>query len=380
MASIMETPNGTWIAIIRRKGFKRITKTFKRKTDATRWAKSIEGAMDRGEYSPDRPSARVTTFNDAVKLFCEADDGLLKMSPNQQRSMPISFRHWAKHLGHLRLIDVTADAIQDATDHLAKRRRVSSAGNDMGQVSLSTVRRDLSTLGSLLKWLAQKRIIKSSPMRDVAKPVVNDERQRYLTTEELQRLLDACDKSATPELRVAVSLMLFTGMRKADVMGLQWGRVNLGDLPIQYTHDNGAMFTIPPRHCLIPRTKNTDPHLAPLEGMAYDALKAWSRTRRSFDPARLVFPGRDNHYQPLDLRTPWKTALRRAGIEGFRWHDGRHTFASFMLRSSVSLLELAKLTGHRDIKSVSRYAHIAPEHSSGLVDKMQDQVIPQVKK
>ena len=114
--------------------------------------------------------------------------------------------------------------------------------------------------------------------------------------------------------------------------------------------------------------------------MAFDALRTWSLKRRSFDGSRLVFPGRHNIYQPLDLRTPWTTALRRAGIEGFRWHDLRHTFASMMLKSGASHIELAKLTGHKDLKSLMRYAHIAPEHASGLVARMQDAVILKLKK
>ena len=179
----------------------------------------------------------------------------------------------------------------------------------------------------------------------------------------LHRLLEACDQSESAELGLAVRLALFTGMRQADVMGLQWGRVNLGDLPITYTDELGRMFTIPPRHCLVTVTKNGSPHLAPLEGVALESLKAWRLQCRSFDPNRLVFPGRHNSYQPLDLRTPWKTALKRAGIDGFRWHDLRHSFASMMLKTGASHIELAKLTGHKDLRSLMRYTHIAPEHS-----------------
>ena len=374
MATIQETPNGTWQAIIRRKGHKPVTKTFARKTDATRWAKDIEAKIDKGEYSPDRSTARIS-FNELVKQFCEADDGLLALSPNQIRVMPISLAHWQKHLGHMRLMDITAEEIEIAAEALGKRRKVSAAGNDLGQVSLSTVRRDISSLGSVFKWAAKKRIITASPMREVAKPEVDDKRERYLTDAELHRLLESCDQSESAELGLAVRLALFTGVRQADVMGLQWGRVNLGDLPTTYTDELGRMFTIPPRHCLVTVTKNGSPHLAPLEGVALESLKAWRLQCRSFDPNRLVFPGRHNSYQPLDLRTPWKTALKRAGIEGFRWHDLRHSFASMMLNTGASHLELAKLTGHKDLRSLMRYTHIAPEHSGELVAKMQAKVL-----
>ena len=374
MATIQETSNGTWQAIIRRKGHKAVTKTFARKTDATRWAKDIENQIDKGEYSPDRPTARIT-FKELLELYSAADDGLLALSLSNQAVMPCRLAHWIKQLGHMRLLDISAEVIERASDTIAKRRKISAAGNDLGQVSASTVKRDISSLGSVFKWAAKKRIITMTPMREVAKPQVDDKRERYLTDDELHRLLDACDQSESAELGLAVRLALFTGMRQADVMGLQWGRVNLGDLPTTYTDDLGRMFTLPPRHCLVTVTKNGSPHLAPLEGVALESLKAWRLQCRSFDPNRLVFPGRHNSYQPLDLRTPWKTALKRAGIEGFRWHDLRHSFASMMLKTGASHIELAKLTGHKDLRSLMRYTHIAPEHSGELVAKMQAKVL-----
>jgi integrase len=378
MASIVQTPNGTWQAVIRRKGYKPVTKTFTRKTDATKWAQQIEGAIDRGEYSPERPTARIS-FKELVEKFSTAPDGLPSMSKTTQEVMPYNLVQWVKHLGHLRLLDIDAEAIEIAMEKVATRRRISTAGNDLGQISPSTLKRDISALGGVFKWATNKRIIEESPMRKVVKPEIHDARERYLTDEELHRLLDACDQSESPELGLAVRLAVFTGMRQADVMGLQWGRVNLGDLPTTHTDDTGRMFTIPPRHALVTVTKNGHPHLAPIEGMAFDALKAWGIKHRTFDGSRLVFPGRHNSYQPLDLRTPWKTALKRAGIEGFRWHDLRHSFASMMLKTGVSHIELAKLTGHRDLKSLMRYTHISPEHSSGLVAKMQDTVGVKVK-
>jgi len=379
MASIVQTPNGTWQAVIRRKGFKPVTKTFTRKTDATKWAQQIEGQIDRGEYSPERPTARIT-FKELVEKFSTAADGLPSMSKTTQEVMPYNLVQWVKHLGHVRLLDIDAEAIEIAMEKVATRRRISTAGNDLGQISPSTLKRDISALGGIFKWAVNKRIIDETPMRKVVKPEIHDARERFLTDAELHRLLDACDQSESVELGLAVRLALFTGMRQADVMGLQWGRVNLADLPTTHTDDAGRMFTIPPRHALVTVTKNGHPHLAPIEGVAFDTLKAWGIKHRTFDGTRLVFPGRHNSYQPLDLRTPWRTALKRASIEGFRWHDLRHTFASMMLKTGVSHIELAKLTGHKDMKSLMRYAHISPEHSSGLVAKMQDTVLARVKK
>lgn len=372
MATILKTPSGTWQAVIRRKGAKTVKKNFSRKTDAVSWAKMVDSEIDREEHTPEKKSLRLT-YDELLSQYLEAADGLCSVSLNQQKKMPPALRMWGKHFGHLRLKDITAEVIEQTTDILAKRRKVSSAGKDLGAVSTSTVSRDLSTLGSLFKWAAKKRIISVSPMREVAKPSVHDQRERYLSNDELSRLIEAVDVSLSPELGVCVRLALFTGIRQGNLMALTWGRVNTSDLPVLHTTDEGRSFTIPPRHVLIPVTKNGLPHLAPLEGMALEAMRKWSKTR-SFDGGRLVFPGRHNSYQPLDLRKPWETALKRAGIEGFRWHDLRHTFASLMLKSGASHIELAKLTGHRDLRSLMRYTHIAPEHSSSLVALMAEKL------
>lgn len=368
MATIVKTPSGTWQAIIRRKGVETIKKSFARKTDAVAWAKKVDSEIDREEHIPEKKSLR-HTYDELLSQYLEADDGLGSVSENQQKKMPPALRMWGKHLGHLRIKDITPEVIEQTTDILAKRRKVSPMGKDLGQVSDSTIRRDLSTLGSLFKWAVKKRIMTVSPMREVAKPTVNDQRERYLSNEELARLIESVDVSQSPELGICVRLALFTGLRQGNLMALTWNRVNTGDLPTTYRTEEGKAFTIPPRHVLIPVTKNGHPHLAPLEGMALDALREWSK-QRPFDTSLLLFPGRHNHYQPLDLRKPWETALKRAGITGFRWHDLRHTFASLMLKSGASHIELAKLTGHKDLRSLMRYTHISPEHSSGLVSLM----------
>jgi len=75
---------------------------------------------------------------------------------------------------------------------------------------------------------------------------------------------------------------------------------------------------------------------------------------------RLAFPGWHNIYQPLDLRKPWETALKRAGIAGFRGHDLRHTFASLMLKSGASHIELAKPYQVEDARSFLTLIGVTP--------------------
>ena len=86
--------------------------------------------------------------------------------------------------------------------------------------------------------------------------------------------------------------------------------------------------------------------------------------------SELVFPGRTRNPKPVDLRTPFETALKRAGIEDFRWHDLRHTAASYLAMGGASLAEIAEILGHKTLAMVKRYAHLSDSHVAGVVERM----------
>ncbi|NCA73075.1 MAG: site-specific integrase, partial [Sphingobacteriia bacterium] len=87
------------------------------------------------------------------------------------------------------------------------------------------------------------------------------------------------------------------------------------------------------------------------------------------DPG-LIFPSRVTTTKPVDLRTPWETALKRAGIERFRWHDMRHSAASFLAANGASLLEIGAVLGHKSPATTKRYAHLTEQHTHDLVRAM----------
>jgi site-specific recombinase XerD len=83
----------------------------------------------------------------------------------------------------------------------------------------------------------------------------------------------------------------------------------------------------------------------------------------------LIFPGK-NPQQPIDLRKPWETALQRAGIADFHWHDLRHTAASYLAMSGASLAEIAEILGHKTLAMVKRYSHLSHDHIEAVSDRM----------
>jgi integrase len=83
----------------------------------------------------------------------------------------------------------------------------------------------------------------------------------------------------------------------------------------------------------------------------------------------LLFPSPSGK-SPRDIRSAWKTALKRAGIIHFRFHDLRHTAASYLAMNGTSLMEIAEVLGHKTLAMVKRYAHLSEAHTRSVVERM----------
>jgi integrase len=158
---------------------------------------------------------------------------------------------------------------------------------------------------------------------------------------ELARLLAACRDSASADLYPAVVLALCTGARRGEVLGLGWADLDLDHATATFR-----------------KTKNRSVRTLELPEEAVAVLRA--RGRR-LDTA-LLFPSPKDAARPVDLRSAWHTALARAGITDFRWHDLRHTAASYLAMSGLPLHEIAAVLGHKSLQMTQRYAHLAPAH------------------
>ena len=111
----------------------------------------------------------------------------------------------------------------------------------------------------------------------------------------------------------------------------------------------------------------------PLTERALREMQALAKVRR-IDTA-LVFPRRDGR-APIDLRYAWQQALRQAGLADFRFHDLRHTCASYLAMNGASLVEIAAILGHCTLQMVQRYAHLAEGHTAGVVARMNAALFP----
>jgi len=176
-------------------------------------------------------------------------------------------------------------------------------------------------------------------------------RLRWLTLEEATRLLDACRQSRNADLIDLVEFALFTGMRRGEVLGLSWERVDRA---------RGVV--------LLDVTKSGRRREVPLNSRA-DAVLA----RRGSHAHGLVFGRRNwNTY-----RHAFEGAATRARLADFHFHDLRHTFASWAIQRGATLQEVKDLLGHSTLAMVMRYAHLSPEHLRCAVARL-DTALPTI--
>ncbi|MHB1753816.1 MAG: tyrosine-type recombinase/integrase [Acidiferrobacter sp.] len=335
------TAEGTSYRVkIRLRGQSVQTATFARLSDAKRWGEQTAAAMREGRHFATTEAKR-HTLNDAIARY--KAENLPRLKDAEVRAGQLTW--WGRELGGYVLADLTPARISEAREKLA--RETIQGG---GIRSDATINRYLAALSVVLATCAKSwEWLEISPMRRVEKRKEPRGRVRYLSDDERERLLGACRDH--PDLYAAVMLALTTGARRMEIMSLSWGQVDLSR-----------------RVILLEDTKNGERRPLPIVGPALDILRERAKVRRL--DTDLVFPGRTHPKQPVDLRTPWETALRRASIENFHWHDLRHTTASYLAMNGAGLQEIAAVLGHKTLAMVKRYAHLSHEHVAGVMEDM----------
>ena len=167
----------------------------------------------------------------------------------------------------------------------------------------------------------------------ISKPRAPRARDRRLEAGELERLLSACENKW---FRAVILFAIETGMRRGEILSLTWEGVHLGK---RYVH--------------LPDTKNGDSRDVPLSPQALEFLKDLPRNIRS---DQVVFP---LHFEAL--KSSWRRACSKAGINNLRFHDLRHEATSRFFEKGLNVMEVAAITGHKDLRMLQRYTHLRAE-------------------
>lgn len=332
---------------IRKKGNLVVTETFSRKTDAKRWAQQVEAAMDEGRYVRTAQS-RKHTVGELIDRYIQQ---VLPKKPKSEKKQGAQLLWWKEQIGHYLLSDIDAPHIVEQRDNLLNGITVRGTKR-----SPSTVVRYMAALSHVFRIAVQEwGWMDDTPMRKVSKPSEPAGRVRYLDTDERSRLLSACKESNNSYLYTVVVLALATGMRQGELMGLTWDVVDLVQGRI-----------------LLNETKNGERRSIPVSGHALDCLCQLEKKRRI--DTNLLFPAQkvQKPQKPVNLRIPWETALKKAEIVDFRFHDLRHSTGSYLAMSGATSVEIAAVLGHKTLQMVKRYSHVSDNHAAHVLKKMND--------
>ncbi len=336
---------------IRLKGFPIQSATFDRLTDAKKWAQQTESAIREGRHFKTTEAKRHTL----TELLDRYISDVLTTKPKDARNQIRQLEWWKVEIGSHALSDVTPSLIAECRNKLGKEFTLRGKAR-----SPATVNRYLAAL-SVTLTIAVKEWgwLEDSPMRKVTKPKEARGRVRFLSDDERMRLLKACKESSNPYLYPVVVLALSTGMRQGEIMNLTWDTVDLNQ-----------------GRAILHETKNGERRAVAITGHALEVLKELNKVRRI--DCNLLFPTKESRPQKpqksIDLRSPWKAAIKKAELEDFHFHDLRHSAASYLAMNGASLAEIAEVLGHKTLQMVKRYAHLSEGHTARVVASMNDKI------
>lgn len=297
---------------------------------------------------------------------------------------------WAK--ANQKAGQATVDAIEAVFGDLYDRELPKLSAFDIERVKSArlkasmkpaTVNRDLSRIRGALSRAVDWGMLTEHPMKSVKQAKgADDSRVRYLTSAEEKRLRKALQEREserrasrerhnawhtargtaghpqwpldgyTDHLTPMVLLALNTGMRRGELLGLDWRNVNLPAKLLTITAGNA---------------KSRKARHLPLNAEALDVLARWKRQDTG---TGLVFPSPKTGGRMDNINSSWEELCAAAELADFRFHDLRHSFASRLVMAGVDLNTVRELLGHSDIRMTLRYAHLAPDKLAEAVAKL----------
>ncbi|WP_194075174.1 integrase [Methylobacterium durans] len=317
MATIRKL-RGRWQAAVRRKGMQPRSKSFDTKADAERWARSLEAELDRNGALPDTRPAENSTLAQILTRYRD------EVSPKKRSHVSEISRINAllrRPICHRTL------ALLSTADLAAYRdERLKVVGPATAIRELSTISHAIDT--ARREWgihLAQ------NPCKLVRRPSPPRGRTRRLEGNEEQILLAAADAGRVRYLRPLIILAIETGMRRGELLSLRWEHI---DLEKRVAH--------------LPLTKNGTSRDVPLSSHAIQTLRGLQTGESA-----TVFTA-----APNAVRLAWERLMRRVGLKDLRLHDLRHEAVSRLFEKGLNVAEVASISGHRELRMLTRYTHL----------------------
>lgn len=282
------------------------------------------------------------TFKDMADRYM-AEYAIKKALKTMQRDK-VSLTHLLPIFGGKLLSQITPAQI---TSYKNQRRNEGASPKSINH-ELGFCKCAFNVAGREWQW------IKTNPFTSVSMERLPQPRVRYLTADEFERLYQECNDRLKPIVRIAVN----TGMRQGNILSLTWQQVDLsrGEINLEHTK-NGERLTLP-----MNGTVKT----------LLSELKKASVRNINHEHDHVFHTSTGGKIDPSELNKWFRKTCRMADIGNFRFHDLRHTFASWLIQKGVSLYEVQRLLGHKTGEMTRRYAHLAPDNLRTAVNSLSD--------
>ncbi len=342
----------SYTASIRIKGYPALNATFERLSDARQWVQENEPKMKRGKRLKD-VEARKHTLAELIDRYIEFELPNRK-SDNQKFEMQLNW--WKNKMGAYLLSDITPALLSEYRDKLQKEPSVKELkdGGKIGKLrSNATVNRYMASLSiALTKASREWEWMEENPMFKVTKKTETRGRIRFLSDEERNELLKACEQASNQLIYLLVVIALSTGARFSEILNIKWSEIDLKRKTFYFMD-----------------TKNGENRAVPISAKAYELLTQHSKVRKI--NSEYVFTRPDGK-KPVDLRHQWDEAVKKAKLKDFRFHDLRHTAASYLAMDGATLVEISEILGHKTMQMVKRYSHLTQKHTAEVLERMNE--------
>jgi integrase len=332
----------TYKVEVRMAGHRPITKTFKKKAAAKSWATNLESKLSKGEHADSEAERR--TLEDACKQY-------IKTHPDIASDHARIVNWWKDTHGDRKLAKVTTPLLTEIRDDLAAGSyKVGPKDNQTERKRKpGTVNRTLTYLKTVLSYCVEIGWMSRSP---AVKKLTEGKRVRFLSDDELQALTKALTECSERVMLPFAYCALSSGARAGELLGLEWKDVDLA---------KGV--------ATIHTSKSGEGRKLHFRGKALELLKDYNRVRVLGSPGVFLL----NSGAPLTHSVYGKLfrdALATADIKEFRFHDLRHTAASFLAQNGATLLEIQQVLGYKTPTMTARYAHLVESHVESVVDRV----------
>lgn len=351
---IQRVKGAVYKATIRQTGNGTISRTFPTKKAAVEFSRIVEGD-NKLAIALGNPVTRALTLAILIDEYLEQHVG-------KDKGIIGRLGWWSKQYGQLPLNKLSMVTIRDGLKILSNGNVVRYDGpgktKEINKLrSGATVNRYRAALSSVFEYGKEEYQLTDNPCRDIRSKPESKGRTRFLSDDERKSLLQACKKSNWDKLYLLVLMALTTGARQGELLQLKLSDCDL-DSRTAHLHDS----------------KNGEQRLLPLTHEVVELLRSKPASNvvsiNKSDKPPLLFPSTKKPDQAFGFRKHWEKARINAGITDFKFHDLRHSAASYLAKNGATLQEIAEVLGHKSLQMTMRYSHLCVGHKQALIDRV----------